>query len=552
MNLFESYERVEPSAIATQLAVLEVVTYHNAVGTGLKQTRDQAVRFTNWVWRKLANSKLINVPPAERLTDQVLRKAEQNARFPKDTLIANIIDELAARFDCPSSNHEQLSVLIIREAAAGLDVDEDLIVGQLAEQVALKYWELLLNQIKEELRKQSAGEAKATEDVISQRLQEMTPAERLELQKTLNLGSLSGEAVRRAFLQSGGPLAAIGLVNMMGFGAFIALSTIIHAIFTTVLGMTLPFAFYTGASGLLALFTGPVGITLAIAAGLIGYGFGNRKLNRAQYAMIVWTCVTHLQHPLYAEDPLLPSMKSSLLLPDNNGSDTDSPLVRAEASDQELSHRCGARDDAQNSHLSASAELSGARKDLERARTRLKNIEVQLITEKLRTAETAASLEQKNSTISRLQADVSRLTSESGALAEKAGAAERKTAELEKRLEAANAKVESHIQGRRKEIERLWAVHFPGFQFSPVALRWVAEKTFKERLEVERALIELRDAEDPVSLSRGKINGTDQHHSGFKLSTRAPARIYFRVSGEKVEITQILKKNEFQRFSATQ
>lgn len=133
----------------------------------------------------------------------------------------------------------------------------------------------------------------------------------------------------------------------------------------------------------------------------------------------------------------------------------------------------------------------------------------------------------------------------------KAGAAEQKTAGLERRLQAADTKCESHIQGRSKEIERLWAVHFPRFQFSSVAWRWVAERTLRERLEVERALIELRNAEDPASLSRGKISGTDQHHSGFKLSRKVPARIYFWVIEGKVEITQILKENEFQRFSAT-
>lgn len=551
MNLLDSYERVESSAVATQLAVLEIVTYQNAIGTGLKQTRDRAVRATNWLWRKFANSNLVEVTPAVKMTDQVVRRAELHASCPKNELVSKLIDQLAARLNCPSSNRGQISYSLVREAAAGLDIDEDLLIGQQAEQVALKYWQSILDQIREKLAKQTQGEAKATEDAIGQRLQDMTQAERLELQKTLNIGALSGEAVRRAFLQSGGPLAAIGVVNMMGFGAFIALSTIIHAIFTTVLGITLPFAFYTGASGLLSIFTGPVGIGIAIAVGLVSYGLGHRKLNRAQYAMVVWTCVTHLNGALYAQTQSLPSFSERLLLPGAEDSASTSPAVRAGESDQELSRRGAEKVAALNSHAAAADELGVAQKDLARAENRLRAIEAQLVTERVRTAETAAALEQKTSAISRLECEVSRLAAEATEFTENARLAALKTAELEKLLQVAKEKFESHVQSRRQEIERLWAVHFPRFKFSSAALRWVAEKVFGDRLEVERALIELRDADDPVSLSRGKMHGTDQHHSAFKLSPNVPARIYFRVSGRMLEITQILKKNESHLFLAT-
>ena len=528
MNILKSYSRVETQAIATQLAVLEIVTYHNAIGTGLKQTKEQAARVANWVWRKFANSDLVEVTPATKLADQVIQQSQKYVQLPKDELIEKVLVALGTRLECSSSDLERLSATLVREAAAGLDIDENLLLGQQAEEVTRKYWNSCLEDIKKQLKKQSKEQAESMNRMIAARLASMTPAERLELQKTLNLANLSGEAVRGAFLQVGGPLAGVAAVNMIGFGAYIALSVIIHAIFTTMLGITLPFGFYMGASSLISVLAGPLGVALAIAAGLVGYAWGHKKLNRSQYAMIVWACVTHCDRPLYASNELLPSMRPSYFL--TEGETGNHSLGEAAVkSDHELAAR------ASEMQL-ANDTLHSQRKEQERLKKKLSKAEAELAAMKLRTADVAT--------------EISRVTREAESWSDKVRAAETKAQVLEAQLRAAEQKYESRVQSRRQEIERLWAVHFPRFIFCSRPLRWVAERTFNERLEVERALVELRDAEDPVSLSRGKMNGTDQHHSAFNLGQKLPARIFFRVKPGQLEITQILKKNEFHTFSA--
>jgi hypothetical protein len=537
MNILDFYKYVEAEAVATQLAVLEIVTYTNAIGTGLKQTKEKADQAWRWLSGKLSSNHPLEARHAKNLTEQVVQRAESYAQIPKGELTRRVFAELGRRLDCSPHDIELLSAFLIREAATGLNVDENLLLGQQAEEVTRRYWKSVLEQIKEHLKKQSPQEAVKMERLIQDRLSAMTPFERLELQKALNLPDLSGNALRGAFMQAGGPLAGIAAVNMLGFGAYIALSIIIHAIFTTMLGITLPFAFYTGASSLLSLLTGPLGVAIAVAAGIMGWAFGQIKLNRSQYAMIVWACVTHMDRALYTPTNQLPSMRPSYLLGERKVIGAVVCAVSAD-SDHELSARAAEREGAQSCHSVAHSELRSDRKEFEQLESRLEKTEAELRAARIRTADTSSGLERKASTITLLETEISRLASESRALSNKVKDAEAKAEVAHARLCAAEQKYEAKVESRRAEIEKLWKVHFPTFSFASKPLRWVAEKTFNERLEVERALVELRDAANPIAMSRGKMAGTDQHHCAFKLSPKVPARIFYRRNVRGIEITQ--------------
>jgi hypothetical protein len=78
-----------------------------------------------------------------------------------------------------------------------------------------------------------------------------------ELSGFLGGGSITVEAILKS--AAGGVVAAAFAtgVNATGFGAYLALTTGMHALFTTLLGVTLPFTAYTTATSGLALITGP-------------------------------------------------------------------------------------------------------------------------------------------------------------------------------------------------------------------------------------------------------------------------------------------------------
>ena len=77
-------------------------------------------------------------------------------------------------------------------------------------------------------------------------------------------------------------ISAIGTLagaNLAGFGLYIMASTVVGGL-TSAIGLTLPFAFYTGMSSVLSIVTGPVGWIAGL--GYVAYTFRNDNLETAQ------------------------------------------------------------------------------------------------------------------------------------------------------------------------------------------------------------------------------------------------------------------------------
>ena len=77
-------------------------------------------------------------------------------------------------------------------------------------------------------------------------------------------------------------ISAIGTLagaNLAGFGLYIMASTLVGGL-TSAIGLTLPFAFYTGMSSVLSIVTGPVGWIAGL--GYVAYTFRNDNLETAQ------------------------------------------------------------------------------------------------------------------------------------------------------------------------------------------------------------------------------------------------------------------------------
>ena len=75
-------------------------------------------------------------------------------------------------------------------------------------------------------------------------------------------------------------VTALTAANLSGFGIYLAASTIVGGI-TSVLGITLPFVFYTSMSSAISIITGPVG--WAIGLGYLAYSYRNETVESASF-----------------------------------------------------------------------------------------------------------------------------------------------------------------------------------------------------------------------------------------------------------------------------
>lgn len=83
-----------------------------------------------------------------------------------------------------------------------------------------------------------------------------------------------------------GAISTLAIANLSGFGLYLMASTIVGGL-TSILGITLPFVFYTSMSSVLSIITGPIGWTVGL--GYIAYTFRNDNFESASSKIINYT-----------------------------------------------------------------------------------------------------------------------------------------------------------------------------------------------------------------------------------------------------------------------
>jgi len=110
--------------------------------------------------------------------------------------------------------------------------------------------------------------------------------------------------------------------------------------------------------------------------------------------------------------------------------------------------------------------------------------------------------------------------------------------QLEKEAASARAKLAAFEDGETNRLLEFWAVHFPKMTFERQPARWVVHKHHRERLSLEKKLIELHNSEDPVALSLGKFKTTGEHHQKFRIG-QVECRMFYRVERSQIKITKL-------------
>lgn len=104
-------------------------------------------------------------------------------------------------------------------------------------------------------------EKRLFEKISLQNLEKMPEADRLILQEKL-ISEAKKNGLSKNEMASVSALTTIGAAQLSGFGVYLLASSTVGAI-TSLVGITLPFAFYTGMSSAISVLIGPVGFILA-------------------------------------------------------------------------------------------------------------------------------------------------------------------------------------------------------------------------------------------------------------------------------------------------
>lgn len=588
-NIFDGLYTIEDDVIIQNIAILESANMGNAMKGYGTTIANKGAKFLNFAGGLIGKKPNVKEIEEKRIDDYIKEKTIElrgNSRYElEERLKANLIKKVSGI----NKSDDAISVAVIEFVSKKMKLGENMTTAQKADSIHRRYFEKVLNELQVNLKNQNEEEEDKTIKEIEKSLQGLSEKEKEDLQEVLSISNLSGKEIRNALVRGGAPLLIIGGLSSIGFSAFIALTTIMHAIFTTVLGITLPFTVYTTATSLLGTILGPVGIIASITFGAWQFKKGNRKLDVEILGLLVFTAVSASGGSFVAKNESLPSyisdkeilkkiktidMNYNKLEKENN--ELKEELNRSNESINDLNEnielykyniQC-----EEEKRISAETIILDTNKNIILLNKKLKESKDQIndLENRIKTSNNEELQERLESILNDkeiLENKISNLNYnieyQNNLIEDASNEIEEKkeqiksydnnrknliyeNKELKDKLEIYEKKLEKTELGRRKEISKKWNLYYPQFDITNSAVRGAGKFSKEEIWEIERALIELHSLKDFKSISRGKMDGIYEH-IGFSLPSGFPTRILYTItnhSNKKVRIEKIYKHNE--------
>lgn len=294
-TLFDGLQKASKEELSYLIALLRQQTMKNIFSDKFNNTITTGKKAFNSVMSFFGKSKKTNddIDRESRENHQdINNKIKEEIRalqsYSQEQLYTLFIEEVREELDVPDSSLALLSNKIIASAAkTDPSINEELDVEQKADIIYQK----TLQSIISSLEKQSDAERDEMIRQLDIELDSLSSDRKELIKQSLQTDHLSGEVLRNSFLKSGigiGSLITVG----SSFGAYIAINTIIHAIFTSFLGITLPFAVYTGVAKGVSIIAGPIGWCALGGYSIYSLIKTSGKLTSAMMSVVVFIAMT--------------------------------------------------------------------------------------------------------------------------------------------------------------------------------------------------------------------------------------------------------------------
>ena len=294
-TLFDGLQKASKEELSYLIALLRQQTMKNIFSDKFNSTVTTG--------KKAFNSVMSFFGKTNKTNDDIDRESKENHQdinnkikeeiralqnYSQEQLYTLFIEEVREELDVPNSSLALLSNKIIASAAkTDPTINEELDVEQKADIIYQK----TLQSIISSLEKQSDEERNEMIRQLDIELDSLSSDRKELIKQSLQTDHLSGEVLRNSFLKSGigiGSLITVG----SSFGAYIAINTIIHAIFTSFLGITLPFAVYTGVAKGVSIIAGPIGWCALGGYSIYSFIKTSGKLTSAMMSVVVFIAMT--------------------------------------------------------------------------------------------------------------------------------------------------------------------------------------------------------------------------------------------------------------------
>lgn len=607
-NIFDGLEKTELETLKFQLATLEETTIKNVASEMGQKAQQGAVKLFNGL-RRLANYEEVKEPKVVSLEERIENKKREFNNLEKTEVLRRMRKALGEKVASAGGmfsdgiSDDELSVRVVSLATKCFkkEIAEELSPAQKADAIYQRYNERLVAQAKEKYEKASAEEKKKIDANIKKEFDSMSNEQKEELRKALGVEEITSDTLGKLIKTTAGTTALLVALEASGFGAYMALTTIIHAIFTTTLGITLPFAVYTSATSALSFLLGPGGLLLFVGVEIFMFNRSKKKIAYELLAQIVWTSVLMCGGRFTPKDEVLPSWVPEeqravfeaasaelhgVIRESNELNKVHTDLIAklkqsesvislkeeyinnlqnqlSETKKNEAAKRCE-NETLEKQYEKSKMELAKQQKIIDDLQGNIPEADVLESFERVKTefeeserklAESKALIESMNKSIDELIYDIDENEKAIEAEKESNLRLQEENTNCKKQIEEMQAVLERLANRERDKLEQRWKTGYPKFIFGSGVIKYVIKNfEYNEYANIERRLMEIHEAKDPAAISgnRGKMVVSGDLHLGFSTPSGFPCRIAYKPlknnsEGKMVEITEVYKHNDSRR-----
>lgn len=294
-TLFDGLKIASKEELAYLIALLRQQTMKNIVSDKFNSTVTTGKKAINTVMSLFGKSQKTNIEIEQEqkenyqdINAKIQEEIQELQNYPKEVLYDTLLQEIQKELKNNTTDLLKLSNDMIECAAkTNKAIDKEYSTNQKADAIYQK----TLQSIKSTLEKQSIQERDEMICQLDEILKSLSTEKQAVVKQSLNTEYLTGEVLRNSILKSGigiGSLIAVGGT----FSSYIAINTIIHAVFTTVLQITLPFAVYTGVAKGVSIIAGPIGWCALGGYSIYSLAKTSGKLTAAIMSVIVFIAIT--------------------------------------------------------------------------------------------------------------------------------------------------------------------------------------------------------------------------------------------------------------------
>lgn len=599
-NIIDGINKMQKEQLCYQLATLKTVTMSNVFSEMGQKVSHTTVKVFNGL-RSLFDVAPVKEPTIVPLDQRIANCNTTLSAKSQNELIEDMRKTLIEKVNSVGNSlrddisDDALDVCVIEVACKKFkkSINSSLSPAQKADAIYQRYNENLISQTQEKYKKASNAEKADIDKQLQEGIDSLSDEQKEEMKKALQVDKVTGETLKKFLTTSAGASALLIALNASGFGAFMALTTIMHAVFTTTLGITLPFVAYTTSTSILSFLLGPAGWIIFAGAEIFMFNNNKNKLIYELMAQVVWSSVLECGGRFTPKDEILPSWlpkeQMDLAIADNKQfmelqNRFDSLQKDYDNQTKEIKKKEELQKKKEAEIVSLNEKITMQQKKIQNTTKQKEQVETELNRAKIefnkykeyansenglfrqKYAEAERNLKKAEQNVKEKQTEIESLQQSNNEAQDMINMYEEELSKVnvEKReLQEQNTKMQAElteaqektVQAELKETKKLqkrWEVTYKKFEFDPGVIKNVVKKyEYNEYGYIERRLMELHEKNDPAALSsnRGKMAVSGELHLEVSTPTGYPSRIFYlplknTKDGKTVRITKICKHND--------